>query len=1001
MGLFLSMSFFLPKVMQAQCPNLNFSLANFNYWQAYAGTLGGGVGPTQNFVIPGRHTIMDAEQLLSIDNMQDENCNVIPKVPLGFSYSARLGNDLAGAEMEALEYTMSIDSTNALLIVHFAWVMEENSYHEASASPKFVMAIKDSLGRIMENIPCGNVDFTASMELGSIACKTKNLIARNWTTVGFNLEPYMGRTIKVYFETRDCSQSGHYGYAYIVGECRPATIDLMYCDGHSAARLRGPDGFTWYKWTRSKQPAWKVEGQGRSFQNIVVTDPIDEEQFICEVTSELGANCSAVLRTVIAKTSIDADFLYGVIDTNGGLDFLHHNYESWYDTCARTATFVDLSMVRNSKKESILWEIPDLNVVSQDSLFTYTFPEPETDEPVDYLVRLTVYAENGCVNTSRGRVDQRIRIYPSPRVKIVGNDQVCDVDSTLLTAVAVKSTFANHKWTWEDSNKVMHTAMGDTLMIYHPGTYFLESLESAGCYAYDTHIVTTLRPNLENLQITNVDCYGEATGLFTHGTITGGTPPYQSFQWKLLDINGDYYVSPGNTSGSTYANLIAGKYISEAIDSRGCALYGEVIIKQNDSLKIQGIEYPTTCELDNGRLKLTATGGKPPYQFEIRKDDGTLLSSSHTVSGLAVGDYVIRVTDYVNCVTSATISVTATDKSQDTLSQCPTCETGSYTIPNSVRVIEDRAFEGCTALTSITIGRSVTTIGNAAFFGCSGLTEIYVKAQTPPSLGYNAFFGLSNTIPVHVPCGAEIIYQSAFGWSGFDNIIGDISPTVSVQSSDNIMGIGSITQANTCANNNTAIIAAIANTGYRFVQWNDGNTQNPRTITVTQDTVFTAEFRVAAQKLFSVLVTANYRNGGRVFGSGDYAKEALITIDAAANQGYRFVEWNDGNTDNPRELIVMGDSIFTAIFESTLGIIDKEPPTISVYPNPATDNIHIILPENIPHAVFTLYDTQGKVLIRQEVNGQKTVSVSKLASGIYIYHVRTEKENCKGKIIKQ
>jgi gliding motility-associated-like protein len=77
-------------------------------------------------------------------------------------------------------------------------------------------------------------------------------------------------------------------------------------------------------------------------------------------------------------------------------------------------------------------------------------------------------------------------------------------------------------------------------------------------------------------------------------------------------------------------------------------------------LKVLGIEYPTTCGFDNGRLKLTAIGGVPPYQFEIRKDDGTLLSSSDTASGLAVGDYMIQVTDYEKCVTSATISVTAT-----------------------------------------------------------------------------------------------------------------------------------------------------------------------------------------------------------------------------------------------------------------------------------------------------------------------------------------------------
>ena len=37
-------------------------------------------------------------------------------------------------------------------------------------------------------------------------------------------------------------------------------------------------------------------------------------------------------------------------------------------------------------------------------------------------------------------------------------------------------------------------------------------------------------------------------------------------------------------------------------------------------------------------------------------------------------------------------------------------------------------------------------------------------------------------------------------------------------------------------------MTAIANDGYEFTAWNDGNTENPRTVTITSDTVFTAIF---------------------------------------------------------------------------------------------------------------------------------------------------------------
>ena len=49
----------------------------------------------------------------------------------------------------------------------------------------------------------------------------------------------------------------------------------------------------------------------------------------------------------------------------------------------------------------------------------------------------------------------------------------------------------------------------------------------------------------------------------------------------------------------------------------------------------------------------------------------------------------------------------------------------SFTIPDSVTSIGNRAFYGCTGLTSIEIGDSVTSIGENAFYNCTGLTDVY------------------------------------------------------------------------------------------------------------------------------------------------------------------------------------------------------------------------------------------------------------------------------------
>ena len=67
----------------------------------------------------------------------------------------------------------------------------------------------------------------------------------------------------------------------------------------------------------------------------------------------------------------------------------------------------------------------------------------------------------------------------------------------------------------------------------------------------------------------------------------------------------------------------------------------------------------------------------------------------------------------------------------------------------------------------------------------------------------------------------------------------------------------------------------------------------------------------------TITVTANDSTMGTVAGGGTYAVGSSVVLVASPNVGYRFVGWSDGNTDNPRTKILVGDETLTAIFEST------------------------------------------------------------------------------------
>lgn len=173
---------------------------------------------------------------------------------------------------------------------------------------------------------------------------------------------------------------------------------------------------------------------------------------------------------------------------------------------------------------------------------------------------------------------------------------------------------------------------------------------------------------------------------------------------------------------------------------------------------------------------------------------------------------------------------------------CKNCTSlTTVTIPDSVTSICGYSFENCSGLTSVTLGSGVTFIGTAAFYQCDHITQMISYAPVPPPL-YNGtgFYGVPNNIPVYVPTTSISSYQAAPGWSVFTNYIGIVPYAITATSANPTMG--SVTGGGTYAGGTTATLTATPNPGYHFVQWQDGNTQNPRSFTVTGDATYTATF---------------------------------------------------------------------------------------------------------------------------------------------------------------
>ena len=118
-------------------------------------------------------------------------------------------------------------------------------------------------------------------------------------------------------------------------------------------------------------------------------------------------------------------------------------------------------------------------------------------------------------------------------------------------------------------------------------------------------------------------------------------------------------------------------------------------------------------------------------------------------------------------LTSVTIPDSVTTIGAHAFSGCSSLT--SVTIPDSVTSIGEGAFYNCRSLTSVTIPDSVTWIGNCVFQYCSSLKKVYCNATIPPSLGSIVFSSNANGRRIYVYEECVEVYKSA--WSSYKDSI--------------------------------------------------------------------------------------------------------------------------------------------------------------------------------------------------------------------------------------
>lgn len=273
-------------------------------------------------------------------------------------------------------------------------------------------------------------------------------------------------------------------------------------------------------------------------------------------------------------------------------------------------------------------------------------------------------------------------------------------------------------------------------------------------------------------------------------------------------------------------------------------------------------------------------------------------------------------------------------------------------------------FAGCNNVTSIQFGSSVRHVVHDAFRGCN-FSEITFHGITPPVFGYDAFANTSSDAIIYVPCGTIPAYSAAL--PQFNNFV-EHSFSFIARSENENKGTVSISNEPTCENPTTTIIANALG-GYQFDHWSDGSTENPRTLTVTNDTELVAYFvSVITQQTYCITAYADDPATGHV--------EMTVTLTAVPENGYQFSHWQDGNTENPRTITVTEDTTMVAYFVALTGVDGAAIPQTNIYVSDGCIRVDGALGRTV-----CLYDVTGRLLLVDR-QGKGVYPVP--ATGIYL-----------------
>ncbi len=282
--------------LQPGCTNMGFDDGTTNGWTGNWGhTIMQGVAPAPTPTYTPMYTTMNMGHhnttTAGTDPMAPAIQKVCPLIP-GNTNSLLLGDNWHACYGGArIEQKFQVTASNALFTYYYALVIQDggaagSTAHSDQQQPFFKIDALDCTGN---PIACGNLLVTGGPGIpGFVQTATPGTYYKNWTPSFIDLTPYIGSCVTIRFTVGDCSQGGHWAYAYLDATCGPMNIaaPIDVCQ-YGSTTLTAPSGATSYSWVNTANPATVL---GTSATLTVSPTTVGTSTYQCNMVNASGCN---------------------------------------------------------------------------------------------------------------------------------------------------------------------------------------------------------------------------------------------------------------------------------------------------------------------------------------------------------------------------------------------------------------------------------------------------------------------------------------------------------------------------------------------------------------------------------------------------------------------------------------------------------------------------------------------------------------------------------------